>query len=267
VNVTFVKLVWQVRQRIPWCGPEVIWKQPAWASSRAGQNLQVLWQVWQSSENPAVRVVDRREARAIVVGAVARHAPDRRAGEGPVAHVAVTLLARDERVLSDQGKCRAPVSVGVEERPPALGVVAPLAVRAELAAMAIAVTAGAGVGDGDVESAWMTASTRDAMCAPQREARRVVVEADLAPALDPVAGGAASDVAACTQERLHQRRVVRSPLRSCSPVACDDLGTSSPAVARAGKRSRGQEPQVRRRAQVVRGAVIAHGSNPRKAPW
>lgn len=54
VNVTLGRLVWHVRHRIPWCGPEVISKQLRWRSSRAGQNRHVVWQVWHSSENPAV---------------------------------------------------------------------------------------------------------------------------------------------------------------------------------------------------------------------
>lgn len=52
VTVALVRLVWHERQRIPAWGPDS-GKQLRWVSSRAGQNRQVAWQLWQSTENPA----------------------------------------------------------------------------------------------------------------------------------------------------------------------------------------------------------------------
>ncbi len=191
---------------------------------------------------PGGGVIDRRDLGPVVVGLVAGDAADRRADEGPVAHVAVALLAGDEAVLADEREARAPVRVGLEERPPALVVVTPLAHEAELAAVAIAVAAGAGVGDRDVEAARVAAAARDGRVrAAQREPGRVVVEANLLPALDQVAGGAAGDVAAAAKQRL----AVGSP---------SGFGSSASATAAGG----------RRRSEATDGATPQSGERDRE---
>src|SRR5207237_7729944 len=97
-----------------------------------------------------------------------------------------------QRVLADQRKIGAAMRVGLEQGPPALLVVATLAVQAELAGMPVAVTAGAGVGHRALEALSVAGVAGDVgVRAAQRKAGGIVVEAHLLPALDELTGAAA----------------------------------------------------------------------------
>ena len=111
-------------------------------------------------------------------------ARERRLQEHARAHVAVTLLARDGRVLADQREGRARVALGAEHRVVPDGVlVTRLAVQAELARVAIAVTRGARVGHARPEVGAVAGTTRRLRVrARERESRALVIERHVRPA-------------------------------------------------------------------------------------
>jgi hypothetical protein len=126
-------------------------------------------------------VIDGAQLGAVVVGAVASHARQRRELERSVAAVPVAFLAGDGRVPTDQGKAGAAMSVGLKQnRAPALFLMTARAVLAELARVGIAVAAGAAVGDGRPEVLVMATSTGEGgVSTEEREPGALVIESDL----------------------------------------------------------------------------------------
>jgi len=209
-------------------------------------------------------MIDRPQPGLRIVGLMAPDATDGRAVERAIPQVAMALLAGNERVLADEGEVAASVRVHVEERPPALGVVAPLAVRSEFAGMAIAVAAGTGVRHGDGEVLRVAAAARHGdVPAPQREPGRVVVEANILPSVDGVASRAPGSVAQRTRRcrRGAQPNFGRFRLR----ILLRELGLNG--APRAVGRWRGLWPSWRHDQGNSQDHPGPHGSNPRNSPW
>ena len=107
----------------------------------------------------------------------------------------MTLLTRNQSVLSDQRKVGPPVRVRLKQRLPTLVVVAPFTLEAELARVAIAMAGGTGVRHRNVETPRMTAAARNRFVRPpQWKPSRVVIETNLLPATHLVTCRASGDV-------------------------------------------------------------------------
>jgi hypothetical protein len=112
-------------------------KQTSWASKRAGEPPGVVAGLTVHVEAGG-GVIDGTRGRGVVVTSVAADAGNGGAREGHVAQIAVALAAGDHGVFAAERKARSPVGVGAEQRAlPALLVVTPLAVQAQLASVAI----------------------------------------------------------------------------------------------------------------------------------
>src|SRR5580692_6648376 len=138
------------------------------------------------------QVVERGERSVVVVPPVASDAGERRLREGPVAHVAVALAAGNQRVPAGQRKGGAAVGVGTEQRfGPARRLMTPLAMKAELAGVTIAMAAAAELGDPGPKSTRVAglAGHLDVR-AEQGIAGAIVVEPHLGPVGLDVAGRA-----------------------------------------------------------------------------
>ena len=179
-------------------------------------------------------------------------------------------------MLADQREIGAPVRVRLEQRAPALLVVAALAMHTELARVSIAVTAGAGIGHRRVEALAVAGTARHVyVSAAQGKAGRIVVEAHLLPAIDPVAGAASGRPLGSARARLPGRHrsgrafggrgVLRRHRRDARRASAVDQRRPVQTAPRA--RRIQTLARLTARTPGIRRGENRHGSPRRRAAW